>query len=160
MPESFRFGHIEIRIAERQLLVDGEPAKLGARAFDVMLALIERRDRVVSKNELLDVVWPNLVVEENNLQVQISALRKILGPRAIATIPGRGYRFTLAAERHGPSTPAATDSVAPHHGVSSEVTPVRVGKTRQKTQRTRLVGMRVHKRLPVFMNQEQVPNRA
>jgi DNA-binding winged helix-turn-helix (wHTH) protein len=57
MPENFGFGDIEIRIA--------------APAFDVPLALIGRRDRAVSKNELLDVVWPNLVVEENNLQVQI-----------------------------------------------------------------------------------------
>ena len=73
---------------------DGQPAKLGARAFDLLLTLAERRDRVVSKNELLDVVWPGLVVEENNLQVHISALRKLLGPSAIATVPGRGYRFT------------------------------------------------------------------
>ena len=60
----------------------------------MLLALVERRDRVVPKNELLDLVWPKLVVEENNLQVQV-ALRKLLGPHAIATIPGRGYRFAL-----------------------------------------------------------------
>jgi adenylate cyclase len=60
--------------------------------------LIERRDRVVTKNELLDLVWPGLVVEENNLQVQISALRKLLGQDAIATVAGRGYRFTVALE--------------------------------------------------------------
>lgn len=85
---------------------------VGARAFDVLQALLERRDRVVSKNELLDLVWPGMVVEENNLQVQISALRKVLGREAIATIPGRGYRFTLAAEALGdagrPATPGAT----------------------------------------------------
>ena len=82
--------------ATRQLLVDGQPSALGARAFDVLHALVERRDRVVSKNELLDVAWPGVVVEENNLQVQISSLRKVLGPHAIATIPGRGYRFAAA----------------------------------------------------------------
>jgi len=80
------------------LLIDGHSAPLGARAFDVLLALAERRDRTVAKNELLDLVWHGLVVEDNNLQVQISALRKVLGQNAIATIPGRGYRFTLQAD--------------------------------------------------------------
>src|SRR5205814_1645339 len=63
---------------------------------DVLLALAERRGQLVTKNQLLDVVWPGLTVEENNVEVQISTLRKVLGPRAIATIPGRGYRWALA----------------------------------------------------------------
>jgi predicted ATPase/DNA-binding winged helix-turn-helix (wHTH) protein len=88
------FGHFELRPAERRLLIRGEPVKLGARAYDVLLALVERRDRLVGKNELLDIVWPGSVVEENNLQVQVSTLRRLLGPAVIATIPGRGYRFT------------------------------------------------------------------
>ena len=67
----------------------------------MLLALIDRRDRVVGKDELLELVWPGLVVEENNLQVQISTLRKILGPAAIATISGRGYRFTLELDPPG-----------------------------------------------------------
>jgi DNA-binding winged helix-turn-helix (wHTH) protein len=92
---TYRFDRCEVRPAERQLLVDGQPVQIGARAFDLLLALIERRDRVVGKNELLDVVWPGLVVEENNLQVQVGALRKFLGQNAIATVPGRGYRITL-----------------------------------------------------------------
>jgi predicted ATPase/DNA-binding winged helix-turn-helix (wHTH) protein len=91
---AYRFGRIEVRSIERQLLINGQPAVLGARAFDLLLALVEHRDRVVSKNELLELVWPGLVVEENNLQVQISTLRKLLGPHTIATIPGRGYHFT------------------------------------------------------------------
>ena len=94
----YRFDHFEIRPTERQLLVAGHSAPLGARAFDLLLALVERRDRTVTKNELLDLVWPGLVVEENNLQVQISTLRKVLGQNAIATIPGQGYRFTLRPE--------------------------------------------------------------
>jgi predicted ATPase/DNA-binding winged helix-turn-helix (wHTH) protein len=105
MRERYRFGCIEVRPAERQLWVDGAQAKVGARAFDLLLALIERRDRVVGKNELLDLVWPGLVVEENNLQVHISALRKLLGTAAIATIPGRGYRFTQVPDE------AASDHV-------------------------------------------------
>jgi predicted ATPase/DNA-binding winged helix-turn-helix (wHTH) protein len=91
---SIRFGNAEVRPMTRQVLVDGQPAVLGARAFDLLLALIDRRDRLVGKAELLDLVWPGLVVEENNLQVQVSALRKLLGTQVISTIPGRGYRFT------------------------------------------------------------------
>jgi len=86
------------------LLVGGHPAPLGARAFDLLMALVERRDRTVTKNELLDLVWPGLVVEENNLQVQISTLRKVLGQNAIATIPGQGYRFALQPEEAGASS--------------------------------------------------------
>ncbi|HUG21491.1 ATP-binding protein [Piscinibacter sp.] len=107
--QSLRFGRFEVLTTERRLLVDGQPAIVGARAFDVLMALIERRDRVVSKGELLDTVWPRLVVEENNLQVQISALRKLLGPEVIATISGRGYRFAtrLDSERQA-DVPAGT----------------------------------------------------
>jgi DNA-binding winged helix-turn-helix (wHTH) protein len=94
----YRFGRFELRPSTRQVLVDNQPAPLGARAFDVLLALIERRERLVAKSELLDLVWPSLVVEENNLQVQVSALRKLLGQDAIATVAGRGYRFVLETD--------------------------------------------------------------
>jgi predicted ATPase/DNA-binding winged helix-turn-helix (wHTH) protein len=111
LSESLRFGRVELRPRERQLLVDGVPASVGARAFDVLLALIERRDRLVTKNELLDLVWPGLVVEENNLQVQISSLRKLLGPQAIATVPGRGYRFAESLGGEAGPDPGAAPSV-------------------------------------------------
>ena len=91
------FGRFELRPAERALLLDGAPVPLGARAYDVLIALVERRERIVGRNELLDLAWPGLVVEENNLAVQVSTLRKVLGSEVIATIPGRGYRFTAAA---------------------------------------------------------------
>lgn len=107
MPDQYLFGRVALRPAQRQLLIDGQPAVLGARAFDLLLALVENRDRLVSKNELLDLVWPGLVVEENNLQVHVSALRKLLGPQAIATIPGRGYRFTLATDEAPAPSPTA-----------------------------------------------------
>ena len=74
-------------------MVDGQPAFLGARAFDLLLVLLEHRERVLGKDELLALVWPGVVVEENNLTVQISALRKVLGAAAITTVAGRGYRF-------------------------------------------------------------------
>jgi TolB-like protein/Tfp pilus assembly protein PilF len=97
----YHFGRFELKPAAQRLLVDGEPATLGPRAFDLLVALLERAGQLVSKAELLDLVWPGLVVEENNLQVQVSALRKILGPGAITTVPGRGYRFTLQVESAG-----------------------------------------------------------
>ena len=93
-----RFDRFEVRPLQRQLIVDGIPASLGARAFDVLLTLIDRQGQLVSKHELLDAVWPGLVVEENNLVVQVGTLRKLLGAQVIATIPGRGYRFTALAD--------------------------------------------------------------
>ena len=98
MFESYRFDRVELQPDARRLLVDGAERHLGGRAFDMLLALVERRGRVVSKDELLDLVWPGLVVEENNLQAQVSALRKVIGPRPISTIPGRGYRFDAAVQ--------------------------------------------------------------
>jgi predicted ATPase/DNA-binding winged helix-turn-helix (wHTH) protein len=112
----------EIRIAQRVLLIDGDPAPLGPKAFDVLCSLIERHDRVVTKDELLDLAWPGLVVEENNLAQQVSVLRRLLGAGAIATIPGRGYRLTLEVQRRlpdgsavpaHPTTPAAATAPSP-----------------------------------------------
>jgi predicted ATPase/DNA-binding winged helix-turn-helix (wHTH) protein len=90
------FDGFEIRPAERRLIVQEHDLTLRAKAYDLLLVLAERRHRIVGKSELLDLVWPGLVVEENNLAVQISTLRKALGPGVIATIPGHGYRFTAA----------------------------------------------------------------
>jgi adenylate cyclase len=101
---ALKFGRFELQARHRRLLHDGEPVTLGARAFDLLLVLAERRDRVVTKAELLDLVWPGLVVEENNLQVQISSLRRLLGAQAIATVPGRGYQFTATLVGAGSSS--------------------------------------------------------
>jgi predicted ATPase/DNA-binding winged helix-turn-helix (wHTH) protein len=105
-----RFGTHEVLPVERQLRVAGEPVALGARAFDVLMALIERAGRTVSRGELLDAAWPGLVVEENNLSVQIATLRRVLGPQAITTIPGLGYRFSAVLEA---SAEAASEAAAP-----------------------------------------------
>lgn len=100
--DAYLFAPYRLLPRQRLLLTTGdEPVKLGGRAFDMLLALVERRDRTVGKHELIDLVWPNLVVEENNLQVQMVALRKLLGHAAIATVPGRGYRFTLPVVEEG-----------------------------------------------------------
>ena len=112
MPDIIQFGRFEIRIGERQLCADGKPVPLGSRAFDVLVALVARRDRLVAKDELLDVVWTGLVVEENNLQVHISTLRKLLGPQVIATVPGRGYRFMAPVEALGAAATATTETTA------------------------------------------------
>jgi predicted ATPase/DNA-binding winged helix-turn-helix (wHTH) protein len=116
----YRFGRFELSPATRQFLVDNQPTPLGARAFDVLQALIERRERLVTKEELLDLAWPGVVVEENNLQVQISALRKLLGADAIATVAGRGYRFTLEPTH---SAPAPPPSQGPKHNLPAQTTP-------------------------------------
>ncbi|HSW24873.1 MAG TPA: winged helix-turn-helix domain-containing protein [Burkholderiaceae bacterium] len=91
-----RFGPsqcFELQPAERRLLVDGQPVALGRRALDLLIVLAAQPDHLLTKNELLDRVWPGLVVEEANLQMQISNLRKLLGGEVITTVPRRGYRF-------------------------------------------------------------------
>ena len=93
--KSRRFGRFELLPSERLLLADGAPVTLGARAFDLLVALADRPGTLITKDELLATVWAGVVVEENNLQVQVSTLRKILGHSALVTIPGRGYRFNL-----------------------------------------------------------------
>ncbi len=112
-PASLVFGHVELRLGERLLLIDGQPVGLGSRGFDLLKALVSKRDRVVSKDDLIDEVWPGLVVEENNLQVQISGLRRVLGAKAIATVAGQGYRFTLAPGPGPAPSPAHSADAAP-----------------------------------------------
>lgn len=99
--EVYRFDQCEIRPSLRQVVVDGAPAKVGARALDILLLLVQHRDRVVSRAEIFERVWPRSVVVEGNLQVHVFALRKVLGAQAIATIPGRGYRFTRQLDAGG-----------------------------------------------------------
>ena len=89
------------------------PVKLGGRAFDTLLVLVQERQRALPKGELMERVWPGLIVEENNLQVQIAALRKILGQDVIATIPGRGYQLIRALDH--PAAPAAATPEFKHN---------------------------------------------
>lgn len=98
---SYSFGHFELLPERRALLAAGQPMRVGGRAFDVLAALVQRHDRVVTKQELMELAWPRLVVEDNNLNVQIVMLRKLLGHPAIATVPGRGYRFALPVTHSG-----------------------------------------------------------
>jgi TolB-like protein/Tfp pilus assembly protein PilF len=92
--QDLAFSHFVLRPHARQLVRSGKAVPLGARAFDVLNMLAQRAGDLVTKAELLAQIWPGLVVEENNLQVHISTLRKLVGADHIVTIPGRGYRFT------------------------------------------------------------------
>lgn len=94
-PECYRFGPFELQPDKRRLLKDGVTISLRPRAYDLLVALVERAGHLVTKDELLDQVWPKVVVEEAALHVQVSALRKALGAEAITTVSGRGYQFTL-----------------------------------------------------------------
>jgi predicted ATPase/DNA-binding winged helix-turn-helix (wHTH) protein len=93
--ERYRFGPFELQPDKRRLLKDGDAILLRPRAFDLLVALVDRAGHLVTKDELLDQVWPRMVVEEAALHVQVSALRKVLGSDAITTVSGRGYQFTL-----------------------------------------------------------------
>src|SRR5258705_2526326 len=115
----YRFGRFELQPNRRRLLNDGHPVELGHRAIDVLLALVERAGQLVTKGQLLGLVWPGVVVEENNLQVQVSVLRKILGTAAIATTAGRGYCFTLELT---PGSESSSLPVTPRHNLPSQLT--------------------------------------
>src|SRR6266404_1044459 len=90
------FGRFEVLPDRREVLADGRPVKLGGRAFDVLMALIEARGAVVSKEALMARVWPGRIIEENSLAAQIAALRAAFGAERalIRTVSGRGYQFT------------------------------------------------------------------
>ena len=142
--EPLRFGRFTISEAERVLRADGRPVALGARAFDLLLVLAQRRERLVTKQELLDLVWPGLVVEEHNITAQISTLRKLLGAHAIATVPGRGYRFTAPltegvaqdVRQAAHLVPPLTDSARTH--LPRELTPL-LGRAEDLTALDELV---------------------
>jgi len=108
MSELYEFGPFRVDANRRVLLRDGNPVPMSNKAFDLLLVLVGERERVLDKEELLDRIWPDTTVEENNLTVAMSGLRKALGEepndrRYIVTIPGRGYRF--AAEVRAVASP-------------------------------------------------------
>ena len=94
----YEFGQFRMDPSRKILLRDGEPVLLTSKAFEMLQVLIERSDKVISKDELMKALWPDSFVEESNLTQHISVLRKALGEtpqdhRYILTFPGRGYRF-------------------------------------------------------------------
>jgi DNA-binding winged helix-turn-helix (wHTH) protein len=95
---ALEFGRFRVLLRQRQLVADRGPVELGTRALDLLLVLLEADGSLVTKDELMSRVWPGLIVAEENLKVQISALRKAFGEDRdfIRTEFGRGYRFTTA----------------------------------------------------------------
>ena len=96
---AFRFGKFLLDEDERVLLLDGRPVTLTPKAFDILVVLVRNSGHLITKDELLNQVWPDAVVAEVNLSVNISALRKIFGENGfIETVPKRGYRFVAPVE--------------------------------------------------------------
>lgn len=98
----FRFLDFKLNDQTRRLTQGTKDVAIGARAFDLLSHLVSNRDRVVSRDEIMDIVWPGTVVGENNLNVQVANLRCILGTNAITTVPGHGFRFGLEIETRAP----------------------------------------------------------
>jgi predicted ATPase/DNA-binding winged helix-turn-helix (wHTH) protein len=116
---AYRFGPFELQPDKRRLLQDGATISLRPRAFDLLAALVDRAGHLVTKDELLDQVWPKMVVEEAALHVQVSALRKVLGADAITTVSGRGYQFTLPVTK---SDGEADRASKPKHNLPYQLT--------------------------------------
>src|SRR5262249_18774307 len=124
--DQIRFGRFRLDLQQRELSRDGMPVRLGSRAIDILRVLTSANGDLVTKDELIAQVWSGLVVDESNIQVQISALRKALdegnrGPSHVATVPGRGYRFAapvlrVAIGAAAAPPPTLRDSPAPLWG--------------------------------------------
>ena len=102
----YEFGPFRVDTLKRLLLRDGQTVPLTAKAFDTLLTLIQHSGQDLDKDELMKTVWPDTIVEENNLTQNVSMLRKALGDsksehRYIVTIPGRGYRFVATVKEVG-----------------------------------------------------------
>ena len=95
------FGPFSLFPAQRLLLEGDKPVRLGSRAFEILITLVERPGELVGKDELIARVWPNTFVEESNLKVQVAALRRTLGDgnRYLVNVPGRGYSFVAPVTR-------------------------------------------------------------
>src|SRR5882724_2740110 len=117
------FGPFRLHTAQRLLLEGDKPVRLGSRAFDILAALVERAGEVVSKEKLIARAWPQTFVEEANLKIQVSALRRALGDgqggnRYVVTVPGRGYNFVASVRREEASLappPPTVASTAAHN---------------------------------------------
>jgi len=129
---TFSFGPFHLIPVQRLLLEAERPVRLGSRALEILIALVERHGELVTKEELMARVWPSVFVEPSNLTVHITALRRVLGDglkgnRYLINIPGRGYRFVApvstadnempwSGQRSGPAINKDTCGV---HGLSA-----------------------------------------
>jgi non-specific serine/threonine protein kinase len=134
-PERYHFGPFELQPDNRRLLKDGATISLRPRAFDLLAALVDCAGHLVTKDELLDQVWPKMVVEEAALHVQVSALRKVLGADAITTVSGRGYQFTLPVTKGDGQADRASK---PKHNLPYQLTSF-IGRQQEIAQLEELV---------------------
>ena len=119
----FCFGRFRLIVRERVLMKDHLPVSLGSRAFDLLVALVERAGKTVNREDLLQLVWPDVVVSKVNLRVHIASLRRVLGDgqngdRFIVSVAGRGYRFVAGLSRFqpiAPETALSSSSKVPLH---------------------------------------------
>src|SRR5262245_63131595 len=107
----YEFGPFRLDVRERRLLCDGQPVPLTTKVFDTLRVLVEHAGRLLTKDELMRCVWPDSVVEENNLNHNISVLRRAVGEQAtgqryIETVPRVGYRFVADVKQSGVTTRA------------------------------------------------------
>ena len=112
---TYRFGPFRLLPHTRRLERDGSPIALTPKAFDLLLALVMHRERALSKDEILSLVWPGSIVEEANLAQQVLLLRRALGDASegVATIPRFGYRFTIEVEEE-PAGGRHSFATSPH----------------------------------------------
>src|SRR5580693_8839067 len=112
------FGPYRLLAAQRLLVEGDRPVRLGSRAFDILAALVERAGEVVGKEQLIARAWPQTFVEEANLKIQMSALRRALGDgqgghRYIVAVPGRGYSFVAPVRREEQARAPLPLTIAP-----------------------------------------------
>jgi DNA-binding winged helix-turn-helix (wHTH) protein len=114
--EVYRFGPFQLDVTERQLTREGRPVVLRAKVFDTLVALVRRAGHLVTREALIDAVWPDAIVEEGNLSHNVSALRKALGDDGgelfVATIPRSGYRFVHALAEAPTEEPSEVGALA------------------------------------------------
>lgn len=139
--QTLNFGTFRLLRTQRQLLDRGTPVRLGSRALDLLIALVDRPGEVVSRRDLESFVWPRTVVEETSLRAHISALRKALGDgvdgaRYITNIPGRGYCFVAAVSKEAEPQAIHSPSSLPSSPPSSIAPPL----LPLPFTRTRLIG--------------------
>ncbi len=124
MDRMFLFGKAALWPDRHLLNIAGQPFRLGSRALELLKLLVQSRGELLGRRQLTDSIWPDEVVDVNNLTVQIANLRKVLGAHAIATVAGRGYRFCLPVVESKAPPPgiAAANDVPPGHALPHALT--------------------------------------
>src|SRR5437867_12643438 len=118
----YEFGEFQLDTGKRLLRrLDGTPVPLTPRVFETLLYMVEHHDAVLDKERIMEAVWPDSIVEENNLAQAISKLRQVLGETPgsdsyIVTVPGRGYRFVAEVSERTPASATLERSGADRAG--------------------------------------------